>query len=177
MKQVSRLIKIILVTLVTVTVTIWPYQGVALAQTDNSIANEVKPEQEEIAETLVGTVWENQRGSLFSIDKVIPNEGKSKIVGGRFVNCAQGYSCYNVVVPTVGVITAPYRYSFIADFESNGCAQSYTAWNGYLSSTLLPQRYKSLWHLTNGESIINGLFYTDRDNFYQKKKGTAVKCS
>ncbi|NET56768.1 MAG: hypothetical protein F6K47_11560 [Symploca sp. SIO2E6] len=133
-KQESRrtwqlAVKVAFIALIALLITITPQQKAAQAKGLNNGA--IVQKQVNTPGGVAPSVWQNDNGSWMTIDSVEENpftDDPSFITTGRFHNCAD-WSC-NQDVPTIGVGTSDQMFSFIADFASTGCAESYTAWNG-----------------------------------------------
>ncbi len=97
-----------------------------------------------------GSVWQNQRGSLFQINTVSANG----LLTGFYVNKAAGYQCQNYGYPMTGWVVGT-SVSFSVNWN-NGVVNcnSTTGWTGYVSGNTLVTK----WNLSASGSttILSG---------------------
>lgn len=105
------------------------------------------------------SAWQNQRGSIFTIDRV-DADGK---LTGTFINRAQGYLCQNIPYPVVGWIYGT-AISFTTKWQSTTeSCNSITAWTGFYNRD--SGKIETLWDLSISGSTERSQILQGQDTF------------
>lgn len=95
------------------------------------------------------TIWQNQRGSTFSLDTYNPQTGA---ITGTYINRAAGFSCIGTPYPVVGwILGSAMTWSVIWNNNYQNC-NSVTGWSGFYANDTITTK----WVLSSQASILTG---------------------